>query len=156
VSSLASRLLVRSLAYLWASPTSLLGLFMAALSLLGRGRARSVAGVLEAHGGLASGLLRRFPLQGGVAAIALGHVVVGEDAASLDRHRAHERIHVRQAERWGPLFLPAYGALALWTWSRGRHPYFDHPFEREARGAEPASEVRGTARRGSTGTPPPA
>ena len=33
---------------------------------------------------------------------------------------------------WGPLFVPAYFAASLWQWSRGKHPYWDNPFEREA------------------------
>jgi hypothetical protein len=50
----------------------------------------------------------------------------------LDETRAHERVHVAQCERWGPLFVPAYLAAGAWAWARGRHPYFDNPFEREA------------------------
>ena len=40
----------------------------------------------------------------------------------------------RQCERWGPLFIPAYLLASLWILfnPRGRNPYFDNPFEREA------------------------
>ena len=68
--------------------------------------------------------------------MTLGHVVLGRDQASLDRSRAHERVHVRQAERWGPLFLPAYLAASVWSLLRGRHYYQDNCFEREARRGE--------------------
>ena len=117
--------------YLWASPTTLLGLIVVALTLLTRGRARRVDGVLEAHGGFATFFLGRLtPI--GAAAMTLGHVVIGRNAACLDATRRHERVHVRQCERWGPLFLPAYGLASLYQFLRGRHAYRDNPFEREA------------------------
>ena len=46
--------------------------------------------------------------------------------------RAHERVHVRQCERWGPLFVPAYLGVSLWLMARGRDAYRDNPFEVEA------------------------
>ena len=42
-----------------------------------------------------------------------------------------------QWERWGPLFLPAYFALGLWAWLRGRDAYRANRFEREAWGDPP-------------------
>ena len=72
---------------------------------------------------------RRWPF----AAITLGHVIVGTHAGELDRLRAHEQVHVRQCERWGPLFLPAYALAGVWQWLRGRDAYWDNPFEVEAR-----------------------
>jgi hypothetical protein len=77
--------------------------------------------------------LRRFTLlPGGASAMTLGHVVLARDPCLADLTRAHERIHVRQAERWGPLFLPAYGVASLIALLRGRRPYRDNRFEREA------------------------
>jgi hypothetical protein len=67
-------------------------------------------------------------------------VIVGEDDRALDRCRAHEHVHVRQAERWGPLFILAYLAAGLWAHLRGRHHYHDNPFEAEAR--KPEIEAR--------------
>lgn len=128
--------LARGLVYLWAGPTSLLGLTVALLTVLSGGRVARSWGVLEVWGGFARGLLRATPI--GAQAITLGHVVVGRNRASLDRSRAHELIHVRQAERWGPLFLPAYLAASLWAWLCGRHYYRDNCFEREARRGERA------------------
>jgi hypothetical protein len=119
--------------YLWAAPTTLLGLVIASLALAG-GRWRRVDGVVEASGGWLAGLLRLVPIGGGAAAMALGHVVLGRDEAALDRTRAHERVHVRQAERWGPLFVPAYLLIGAWLLVRRKDPYRDHPFEVEARG----------------------
>ena len=46
--------------------------------------------------------------------------------------RAHERVHVRQYERLGALFFPLYVGSSLVQWLRGRDPYFDNHFEREA------------------------
>ena len=60
------------------------------------------------------------------------HVVLGLDGPTLDRTRAHERVHVRQCERWGPLFLPAYGLASLLAWWRGHDAYRENRFEREA------------------------
>lgn len=90
-------------------------------------------GVLEVEGRAVAWLLRKAsPLPGGVAAMTLGHVVVGCDAQALQRTRRHERVHVRQYERWGPFFLPAYLGASAVAWLRGRDPYRDNPFEREA------------------------
>jgi hypothetical protein len=61
-----------------------------------------------------------------------GHVVIGTDRSALDRSRNHERIHVRQYERWGVLFVPMYLACSAWVWFRGRDPYRDNPFEIDA------------------------
>ncbi|MBY0513174.1 MAG: hypothetical protein K2P78_04590 [Gemmataceae bacterium] len=67
------------------------------------------------------------------AAMTLGHVILGRDVECLDDCRDHEQVHVRQAEAWGALFLPAYLAASVWAASRGRHYYLDNWFERDAR-----------------------
>lgn len=125
---------MRTLArYLWASPNTVLGLVLVALGLVSGGRVRCVGGVIEIDGGAVAWLLRHaVPLGGGARALTLGHVVLGRDPGALDATRAHERIHVRQYERWGPLFLPAYGCWSLAIYVRGGDPYRDNPFEREA------------------------
>ena len=64
--------------------------------------------------------------------MTLGHVVLGRDRFLLEATRPHERVHVRQAERWGPLFIPAYLAASLIQLMRGKRPYEDNPFEVEA------------------------
>jgi hypothetical protein len=121
--------------YLWAGPTTALGLVFVLPTLLSGGGARLVDGVLELHGGCCAWFLRRvvgLSLPGGAAAMTLGHVVLGLDRAELDRSRRHERVHVRQCERWGPLFLPAYGLASLVAWGRGHDAYRENRFEREA------------------------
>ena len=95
-----------------------------------------MVGIVEIHGGLVSRLLSRLPVIGSAAAMTLGHAVIGQDQACLDESRAHERVHVRQYERWGPLLIPAYLLASLWARLSGRHPYWDNPFERKAYGAE--------------------
>ncbi|HLL87843.1 MAG TPA: hypothetical protein VK324_00920 [Tepidisphaeraceae bacterium] len=128
----------RLLRYLWASPTTLIGLFVVALTIATGGKANAVAGVIEAHGGVADLLLRRAtPLRGGASAMTLGHVVIARDSFLLDVTRDHERVHVRQCERWGPLFFPAYLVASLIAWCRGEHFYRDNHFEREAYGDQP-------------------
>lgn len=124
--------MLRLLVYLWALPTTCMGLPFLLLAALGRGRVRLVTGVLEAHGPLIAVLLARVPITGGASAMTLGHIVIARDADSLRHTRTHERIHVRQVERWGPLFIPAYLLASLLAALRGRDPYLDNPFERQA------------------------
>ena len=120
------------LRYLWAAPATLLGV-VAIVAGHRRVRVHVVDGVVEAHGpAIAWGLRHLTFIENGAAALTLGHVVLGVDAASLEWTRAHERVHVRQYEAWGPLFFPAYVAFSLWARLRGRHCYFDNPFEMEA------------------------
>jgi len=119
--------------YLWALPTTALGILVAVLSLFTGGRARWHSGVLEVNGGFAAFFLRRLvPMPGGASAMTLGHVVIARDRDCLDWTRTHERVHVRQCERWGPLFVPAYFCGALYARLRGGNAYRDNPFEREA------------------------
>lgn len=126
------------LRYVWAFPTTVVGLVgVAAIGATG-GSVRVREGVVEACGGCARRMSRLAGLvPGGIAAMALGHVVLAVDARLLARTRAHERVHVRQAERWGAAFIPAYVLSSLWLFCRGRDPYFDNPFEREAYAIEP-------------------
>lgn len=122
-----------SLAYLWAAPATVLGLAFVPLALLSGGTMRLVCGVIEIHGGLVSSFLQRgLPWIGSGAAMTLGHVVLGKDAWCLQQSRGHERVHVRQYERWGPLFIPLYLSASLIAYLQGRNPYLDNPFERQA------------------------
>ena len=124
------------LGYLWAGPASLLGLLIAAVASR-RARVAVIDGVLEIHGPALAWVLRTLtPCCGGAAAITFGHVVLGRDQRSLERTRTHERVHVRQYEQWGPLFIPAYLAAGVWAWLRGGNAYYDNRFEREALAAE--------------------
>jgi hypothetical protein len=140
----AARGLLRMLRYAWAFPNSAPGALLVLAALASGGRAAVVSGVVEAHGGAVAFMLRRLvPLRGGASAMTLGHVVVGRDRLALERTRAHERAHVRQCERWGILFIPAYLAASLVAWLRGGHYYRDNRFERGAVAAASASAPRG-------------
>ncbi len=75
-----------------------------------------VDGVLEAHGPGIAALFDLIAPRRGIAAMTLGHVVLGRSAAALAETRAHERVHVTQCERWGPFFLPAYAAASVSAW----------------------------------------
>jgi hypothetical protein len=124
--------LVRSaIVRVWALPTTLVGLALASTALFG-GRGHVRDGVLEAWGGLLAAVLRLWPPGVGAAAMGLGHVILAMSEEDLARHREHELVHVRQCERWGPLFLPAYAIASLSAWMRGRDPYEGNRFEREA------------------------
>jgi hypothetical protein len=120
-------------AYAWAAPNSLIGLSAGALMLLLGARARATGGVLEISGGWLGRALASPYVACPYCAITLGHVVLGISAEALDAARAHEFVHVRQYERWGPLFLPAYLASSAWQLLCGRRCYLDNWFEREAR-----------------------
>jgi hypothetical protein len=121
------------LGYVWAFPTTLLGLLLVPVAVLSGGGWRCVKGAVEVYGGGVTWLLRRAaPLEGGALALTLGHVILGVTPAALDLTRTHERIHTRQCERWGPLFLPAYLIGALVAHLRGKHWYRDNFLEREA------------------------
>jgi hypothetical protein len=117
--------------FLWASPYTLLGLMVGGLGLLTGGSAQRQGDVVEFHGELIGWLLDRLPLPH-VLAMTLGHTVIGRDRCALEVTRDHERVHVRQFERWGPLMGPAYLSCCAILWFRGRDAYRDNPFEREA------------------------
>jgi hypothetical protein len=125
------RHVIRPLAYLWASPSSLLGISVGVLAVLTGGGWQVRRGVLEFHGGFIRWSFIRFP---GVKPLAmtLGHTILGRNVEALDSTRNHEHVHVRQYERWGPFFLPAYLSCSAVLWWRGYDPYLDNPFEIEA------------------------
>lgn len=100
--------------------------------LLAAGNVQRGAGTLEFWGPGARWFLRTFPLISNAAAVTFGHVVIGRTLEDLNHCRLHELVHVQQYERWGPLFVPAYLGCWLWLWLRGRNPYFDNPFEKDA------------------------
>jgi hypothetical protein len=119
--------------YLWAAPATLIGLAPIPLALLQGGRVGIVRGVVEAHGGIITRLLRiGLPGLGSGAAVTFGHVVWACDEICMEISRDHERVHVRQYERWGPLFIPLYLTAAVIASWKGLDPYRDNPFEREA------------------------
>lgn len=124
----ARRVLGRAIAYTWAAPTTCVGLAAGLIALGTGGRVQVRRGALEFHGGFWGWFFGRT----GFAAMTLGHAIIGKDAKCLEYARDHEHVHVRQVERWGPFFLPAYLLASAWVWGRGKRLYRDNPFECEA------------------------
>jgi hypothetical protein len=118
----------------WSAPLTAIGLLLAALA---GARPRWDAGlgcfVVRGAGGpsrLALGAV-------GASANTVGLVVLSPGATPDPVLLAHEAVHARQAERLGPLLLPAYVALSA------RFGYRDNPLERAARlGARRAMVAR--------------
>ena len=122
----------RAFGYLWAAPVSIAALPAAAIGVVGGAGARVVEGVLEVGGGILEPLLTRAVPGFSIGAITLGHVVLGASPGQLEASRAHERVHVRQYERWGVLFPLLYLFASLAALARGRSVYAGNAFERQA------------------------
>jgi hypothetical protein len=120
------------LGFVWALPVTLPAALVALLTRAAGGTLAWRAGALEASGGFLPFVLGRCYPPMSIAAITLGHVVLAQRQDDLDRTRAHERVHVRQYERWGSLFPFLYLLASAAALMRGGDPYRDNPFEREA------------------------
>ena len=123
----------------WAAPCTVLGLMIGAFPLALGGRIARRDGAIEItyreRQAACGHVARALPFRG----IVFGHVILAVTGEKLERIRAHERVHVEQYERWGPLFFLAYGASGLWQLLHGRRPYWDNAFEVQARQLEAAS-----------------
>ena len=122
--------------YLWAAPCSAAGLVIASLALLLGARVCVRDGTLQVVGGRLAAGISRLPTRLKILAFTNGHVIFAISQPVMDSYRAHELVHVRQCERWGPLFPLLYLSSSLVQRLRGRDPYFANRFEREAREAE--------------------
>lgn len=132
--------MLRLLLYTWVLPVSVAGLLLALVARSSGGGLQRLNGVMEVSGGWpAKWLQRGFPFSGPVAAITLGHVIVGVSTEALQLTRSHERAHVRQFERWGVLLLVLYPLAGVLAWIKGGNPYLDNLFERQARAQEQAT-----------------
>ena len=117
----------------WVFPTTAVGLAIGCACVPLKARWRMHSGVIEIHSGGVAWLLKHaVPLPGGAMAMTLGGVVLGVNETALEITREHERVHVRQARRWGPFFIPAYFTASGIAWLRRRDAYHGNPFEREA------------------------
>ena len=121
------------LGVVWASPNSLLGFVLGSLGCLTGGHVQRKGRAIEFYGGCVTPFLN-LCCGRWVSAITLGHTILGRDQVCLDECREHEWIHVRQYQRWGPFFLPAYALSSAIAWMQGKRPYRDNHFEREAYG----------------------
>ncbi len=113
-----------ALGFLWALPTTLVGLVLGALTFQ-LPRLHGGALVFDRRGprGLTWILARMHR-----SAMTVGFVIVS--AVPVEgRLLEHERHHVRQAMWWGPLFVPVYLVLAI------PYGYRRHPWEVRARRA---------------------
>ena len=112
-----------ALGFIWTLPNTLLGLLAGVLTFQAP-RVQEGALVFDrAPRGLTWLLLRM-----NRSAMTVGFVIVS--ARPLNPTAlAHERHHIRQYCRWGPLFIPVYVALAV------PYGYWRHPFEIAARRA---------------------
>ncbi len=117
---------------LWAAPATAIGLALAGIACLLGATARVERGVLEVAGGRLASSMRFLPWSMRILAITFGHVVLGVSHSVLAQERIHEHAHVRQYERWGVLFFPVYLGSSGAQLVRGRHPYRDNVFERQA------------------------
>lgn len=114
----------RALGTVWAAPMSAVGL---ALALSG-GRiptwdADRRCWVTRGVRGPSAVALRAV----GADANAIGQIVLSPGRSPAPTLLAHEAVHVRQAERLGPLLI------VLYVWLGARYGYRDHPLERAAR-----------------------
>jgi hypothetical protein len=125
-------MLLRYLRYAWAAPYTLLGAVLGLAALVFGASWRLDHGVLEFWGGHLGRLIARLPQPLAFSAMTLGHVILAVDSPALRQLRQHERVHVRQYERWGLLFLPAYVLSSVVQLLRGRNPYRENHFERQA------------------------
>ena len=118
---------------IWTFPNTLLGLVIGYIGVMTGGSVQKVEGCWEFYGGFVTWLLLKAPIGGGgAAAMTIGHCILGQTSAALDVTRQHEHVHVRQYERWGPLFVPAYFIASAIAWLRGKDAYRDNVFEVEA------------------------
>jgi hypothetical protein len=118
------RPLGRVAAAVWAAPLTVVGLSMAAAAgRRPRWSAEHRCWIVDAVRGPSGVALRAV----GAEANAIGQVVLSRSATSTPALLAHEAVHVRQAERFGPLLFPLY------LWLGARFGYRDHPLERAAR-----------------------
>jgi hypothetical protein len=115
---------VRWATSLWAAPLTAVGLTVA---LVSGARPRWDAGrrclVATGVGGASGAALRLV----GAGANTIGQVVLCRSVTPSEALLDHEAIHVRQAERLGPLLVPLY------LWLNALHGYRDNPLEQAAR-----------------------
>jgi hypothetical protein len=116
-------MLLEALGFVWTMPNTLLGLLLGTLTF----QAPRIHGGAIVFDRAPRGLTRLLGAMNRTA-MTLGFVILS--AAPVEgRLLAHERHHIRQSMAWGPLYVPAYLALAI------PFGYRRHPMERAARRA---------------------
>lgn len=120
-----------ALGFVWSLPTTALGLVAGLLTFQVPRLAHGLL-LFDRHERGLTWAMRRWNR----LAMTLGFVVVS-GAPVEGRLLAHEYHHTRQAMAWGPLFVPAYLAMAA------VFGYRRHPMERAARRAAGEPDGRG-------------
>jgi hypothetical protein len=122
------------LAVAWSAPLTAVGLTVALVSgARPRWDAERRCLVATGVGGPSALALRLV----GAGANTIGQVVLCRSEEPSEALLDHEALHVRQAERLGPLLVPAY------LWLNAVHGYRDNPLEHAARlGARRAASRR--------------
>ena len=110
---------------------SCIGILLIPFVIMSGGKVSVASGAIEAEGGILRFLLSR-RTRFAIDALTIGHVIFGKNRESLTRCRSHERVHVRQYERWGSLFPLLYLLSSAAALVRGMDPYRDNRFEQEA------------------------
>lgn len=123
----------RIAALIWVAPVTLIGGAFAFIIWLSGGQIKKQGIAWEASNGAAFRLLTLCNPWQQIAAITFGHIIIARDADTADRLRTHEHVHVRQTERWGIFFLPAYLIASVVALLNGGDAYLDNVFEIEAR-----------------------
>ncbi len=123
---------------LWALPCSMVGALLGVAIMAVGGSARRVDHTIEVALAVEQQHTPVWARRLRFSAITLGHVIVGQSHEALAALRAHERVHVQQYERLGPLFLVAYPGASVWALIRGRCPYRGNHFEQQAFAQAPA------------------
>jgi hypothetical protein len=108
------------LGFAWTSPNTLLGLLLGALTF----QVPRLESGLIVFDRVPRGLTWLMPRLGR-SAMTVGFVILSS-VRMEGRLLAHERHHVQQYMRWGPLFIPVYFLLAI------PFGYRRHPMERAA------------------------
>ncbi|MFZ4079661.1 MAG: hypothetical protein ACOYKN_00440 [Pirellula sp.] len=128
-----STLLVTSWRYFWPLPYTILGLMVFLVPIRGSRSLLFHRGTVGVIGPAVERLLVRAPVLGGAAAMTFGHAILARDRETFFSTWNHERIHVDQYQRWGWLFVPMYLGVSVWLMLIRKDPYWDNPFEIEAR-----------------------
>lgn len=128
----ALRLLLLIPCYLWVAPWTCVGLLIGVIGWRKGATFATRRGILGIYGPGVASFLRLVPIAGGARAMTLGHCVLASDEDCWRGTFAHEWVHVRQYQWLGPFFVPAYVLESAWQWLRGRDPYLDNRFEKQA------------------------
>jgi hypothetical protein len=128
-----SSVMFKGFRYAWPAVYTVIGLTFLAVPWRGERKLVRYRGTLGVVGPAVERLLKHAMVPGGAAAMTLGHTILAVDEAAFYGTWTHEIVHVRQYERWGVLFVPAYLISSIWIKARGGDAYWDNPFEVQAR-----------------------